>query len=147
MKNLSRLAATTAIVLAVAACSPRTDFSAADGRLATQAGERTQTEIKATGKAGFLVFGPYVALEPGIYRLVVKGTLSGNAKPLATLDVVTDKGARVWMIRPIYVVATADTIATAAFAIDRKVADAEFRLFVHDQTVGAFKGYSLQKID
>lgn len=147
MRALFRVLTTAAVVLAVAGCAQPIDISAADKRLATQVGERGPAEIKSTGKAGHLVFGPYVALEPGIYRLDVKGSLRGPGRPLATLDVASDKGERIWMVRPIYADATADIIATAAFVIDRRVTDAEFRIFVHDQTVGTFKGFSLKKIE
>jgi hypothetical protein len=41
MKTRSRFAAAAAVVLAVAACAPQTEFSAADARLATHAGERS----------------------------------------------------------------------------------------------------------
>lgn len=147
MSLISRVVIAAAIVLAVTGCAQQMDFSPGDARLGTQAGERTKTEIKAAGKAGYLVYGPYVVLEPGIYRLDVKGSLRGPGRPLATLDVASDKGERVWMVRPIYADATADIIATAAFVIDRRVTDAEFRIFLHDQTVGTFKGFSVRKID
>jgi|GEM_PF-1252108 len=144
---LPRLVAACGVAVLLAGCSTQVNFEASDKRLATLVGERGQFEIKATGKAGHLVYGPYVALEPGVYRLVVRGTLRGSAKPLATLDVASDKGERVWMVRPIYEQSPKDVIATAAFVIDRPVTDAEFRLFVHEHTVGTFLGYSLKKIE
>jgi len=148
INTLARLAIVAFLAAVLAGCAPQaTNIPASDDRLHTQAGERGQAEIKATGKAGFLVFGPYIPLEPGTYRLVVKGSLKGAANPIATVDVVSEAGKRVWAVRPVYDSAATDVITAVAFVIDRPVVDAEFRILLAEQTVGTFKGFDLRKIE
>lgn len=145
---LAKLVIVIFLAMALAGCAPPvTSIPASDDRLVTQAGERGEAEIKATGKAGFLVFGPYIPLEPGTYRLTVKGRLEGTANPIATADVVSERGERVWATRPVYYSSDTETITTIAFVIDRAVADAEFRILLPEQTVGTFKGFELKKIE
>ncbi|WMT47189.1 MAG: glycosyltransferase [Acidithiobacillus caldus] len=62
-----------------------------DPRLHTQVGERVGREMRTTGKAGFLLYGPYERLEPGRYRVVLTGE-SEHWSGEEWLDVVCDKG-------------------------------------------------------
>ncbi|MBS3984056.1 MAG: hypothetical protein KGZ66_00395 [Selenomonadales bacterium] len=136
------------LVLSLVGCAPRvTTIPATDARLASLVGERTEGGIRAVGKPGFLVYGPYMPLEVGTYRLTVKGSLEGETSPIAIIDVVSDRGERVWATRPVYANATADVIATLAFIIDRPVTDVEFRVRVAEQVLGTFVSYELVKIE
>jgi hypothetical protein len=126
-----------------------TEFSASNPKIATQGGIRNATgELQASGKAGFLVYGPYIELKPGTYQLAAKGRLAGSATPLATLDVVAEKGQRTLVLKPIYADAQMlpDAITTVMFDVDKLVTDAEFRILVQEQTTGIFKGYELTKL-
>lgn len=105
--------------------------------------------IKTTGQGGFLVFGPYIEMKPGVYRLDVKGYLDGEGQSLGVFDVVSDKGAHTHLSFPIYrEMGAADgrVIAHAYFEIPKKVDDAEFRIVVDPSTKGAFSGYVLTRV-
>lgn len=62
---------------------------AVDTRFGTEVGDRRTREVATTGKQGWLLFGPYVALDPGEYKVTVRGratTLSlGSTRIEATL--------------------------------------------------------------
>ncbi|RDD92241.1 glycosyltransferase [Acidovorax sp. BoFeN1] len=67
-------------------------FWGADSRLGTQVGKRTGRDIVSTGQAGYLLFGPYIPLAAGQYRVVIRGALGKNGASGARMDVVVDKG-------------------------------------------------------
>jgi glycosyltransferase involved in cell wall biosynthesis len=64
-----------------------------DDRWFTRVGRRYRCTMQSTGTAGFLVFGPYLPLAPGHYRLLAYGgfnNLVGNE----WIDVASERGAR-----------------------------------------------------
>ncbi|MEQ5843325.1 Wzt carbohydrate-binding domain-containing protein [Paraburkholderia acidicola] len=70
-------------------------FCGSDDRLFTQVGIRTEQNIVCTGQAGCLIFGPYISLATGHYRVVIRGAVGSGGVASARMDVVTDKGSRV----------------------------------------------------
>lgn len=134
-------------------CSePITEFHASDARFATLVGKKQATQITSTGQAGVLVYGPYVELPAGSYRLVARGTLSaakGAPLPLGALDVAAFKGERVYVSRPLYGEEQAGegNIAAVTFDLPKAVKDAEFRLQVTAAASVVFRGYDLSKVN
>lgn len=125
-------------------------FSASSPSIKTLVGINDGKGVKTTGRAGFLVFGPYIGIKPGVYRLDIHGALDGDVPVLGGFDVVSEKGGRVHTSFPIYRnMASADggVIAHAYFEIQQKVDDAEFRIVVDAGAKGVFKGYALNRID
>jgi hypothetical protein len=43
-------------------------FYGSDRRLGTQVGKRTGKNIESIGEAGYLIFGPYIAMSAGNYK-------------------------------------------------------------------------------
>lgn len=68
-------------------------FKATDARLGTQTGERTDAGIRLRGSAGYGLFGPYIRLAPGAYRVVV--IFSEKASGEAVIDVAANKGTHI----------------------------------------------------
>ena len=143
------------LLLVLGGCGADTSkMSPRDGKLATQTGVVDAESINLKpGQAGYLVYGPYINLEAGTYRLVAKGMLNGGTGTIGTIDVVSDKGKYVWAIRPIYSQGPAigdarnSAITSVAFYLDKPVVDAEFRILITDSTAkGVFTGYELTKI-
>lgn len=136
------------VLSALTGCAPQTQQFAGDNpKLGSQTGVREGGLIKTKDQPGFLVYGPYVALEPGIYRLVAKGNLAGPNKALGAIDVVFGKAENVLAIKPIVTnQATGGNIASLAFEVPQAVTDAEFRIHVDAQTTGSFVAYELTKI-
>lgn len=148
MNKLSILTLCAILFALVAGCgAPVTEFSAADTKLATLVGVREGGVIKANGQPGFLVYGPYAPLEPGVYRLVAKGNLTGSSKALGVIDVIADKGKRILAVKPIVAgQSVAGDIVSLDFEVTQPVTDAEFRINVSAQTMGSFTAYELTKV-
>lgn len=131
---------------------PITEYPASNPKLGTLAGKKEGTQITSTGQAGFLVFGPYVTLAAGSYRLVARGTLKGAegaAQPLGVLDVIAFKGERTYVSRPLYgdEQAGEGNIAAVTFDLPKAVTDAEFRIQVTAPASVVFRGYDLSKLN
>lgn len=136
-------------VLVLAGCAPQVEQFAGDSpKLASLVGVREGNLIKANGQPGFLVYGPYIALKPGVYRLVAKGNLATAYKSLGVIDIVSDKGVTVLAVKPIVTgQAATGNIVSLAFEVTQPVTDAEFRLSITAQTTGSFSSYELTKLD
>ncbi len=63
-----------------------------DESSATEIGVLRDGRLISTGRAGFLKFGPYVAMNEGRYQLVVRG--GGSVRDTAWADVVSEEGRR-----------------------------------------------------
>jgi glycosyltransferase involved in cell wall biosynthesis len=68
-------------------------FWGGDSRLGTQVGKRMGPDIKTTGQAGYLIFGPYISLASGQYHVVIHGTVSDNGLAGAHMDVAIGQGS------------------------------------------------------
>lgn len=68
-------------------------FWGGDHRLHTQVGQRRRCRMRSTGQSGFLVFGPYLPLSAGHYRLRARG---GGKCLLGTeyIDMTSDGGGQ-----------------------------------------------------
>lgn len=143
-----------AVVLAgsLSACTePITEYAASDLRFATLVGKRHGPQINSAGQAGFLVFGPYVELPAGSYRLLARGVLTGAAGaplPLGVLDVAGYKGTRIYVSRPLYgdEQAGEGNIAAVFFDLPKAVTDVEFRIQITAAASAVFRGYDLSKV-
>ena len=148
MRKLNRYVVVFCVAIALSACTPQTEkFLGNNDKLATQVGVREGGIIKANSQPGFLVYGPYVPLEPGVYRLVAKGNLSGPCMALGFIDVVADKGQRILAVKPIVAgQSAAGDIVSLAFEVTQPVTDIEFRINISAQTTGSFAVYELTKV-
>lgn len=137
------------IAFTLSACSPQTwQFLGSNDNLRTQqAGVREGGVIKASGQPGFLVYGPYLPLEPGIYRLIAKGSLSGQSKAMGVIDVTAEAGNRILASKPI-VAGQSDVgdIVSLAFEVTQPIVGVEFRINVGPQCTGSFTAYELTKV-
>jgi glycosyltransferase involved in cell wall biosynthesis len=109
-------------------------YHGSDLRLATQVGTRNGQTISTTFKAGHLIFGPYLTLDPGRYQVSVHGKLGENCQQ-ASVDVVMGKGA--------CVLAKADLrdhgrnllLAEVLVPLDFRCVDFEVRVWVDEKTI------------
>jgi glycosyltransferase involved in cell wall biosynthesis len=69
-------------------------FLGSDQRLNTQVGERLGLAMKTTGKQGHMIFGPYIPLAAGWYRVTLRGALGEKGLGAARMDVVCDQNLR-----------------------------------------------------
>lgn len=63
---------------------------AGDPELGSQVGRLEDGKIIANGEAGFLLYGPYVRLQGGRYKIVIEGSTSRRF----VLDITSEKGSR-----------------------------------------------------
>nr|WP_281720265.1 glycosyltransferase family 1 protein [Nitrosomonas nitrosa] len=69
-------------------------YYGADDRLGTQVGMRKGRDMITTGSAGFLIFGPYIALDAGNYRVSIFGNMR-NSSNSTRIDVTTNQGHQI----------------------------------------------------
>ena len=93
-------------------------FPTDDGRIGNTVGKRVPgSGLVADGRAGWLVFGPYLHLEAGHYEARYEGSVdAGHAGPLH-LDIARDKGATVITAVDLAPAALADPAAGGALAV------------------------------
>ncbi|GGI78811.1 mannosyltransferase A [Polymorphobacter multimanifer] len=97
-----------------------------DQRLFTQVGKRHGYGMHSTGQSGFLIYGPYVALKAGSYRIVVSGNTArwnGNE----TFDVTCDSGTKI-VLHQLLRGKLGDWSANYTLDIDKDISDLEFRI-------------------
>ena len=123
----------------------------------TQVGIRNGNTIVANGAAGFLVYGPYIPLAPGRYRLTAKGELGNEAmSSKASIGILEVTGAIaqsqiasapiVNHIKQQLQNSLSQTIASVDFQLSTLTENIEFRIAVVSQTRGVFMRYELEKL-
>lgn len=125
----------------------RQDFPAVgDDRVLSQVGVRRNGEMVADGRAGFLLYGPYVSLPAGRYRLLFRGLGGNPAAGPDRLDVSVDRGSRQ--------LAASDApslrenqLGSLDFDVpEGGVSDLEVRLQVGDGSTTRVQGYTIQRL-
>ncbi len=67
-------------------------FDGSDSRLQTEVGKRIGNDMVSEGRAGHLIFGPYISLAANHYRVVICGTLGENGLQGARMEVTVNQG-------------------------------------------------------
>ena len=109
-------------------------FWGGDSRLGTQVGKCTGRDIVSTGQAGYLLFGPYIPLDAGQYRVVIRGVLGENGLAGTRMDVVIDKGG---LILGESVLSEPDengNFVALLISLDKPCTDLEVRVWVSNGT-------------
>ena len=109
----------------------------------TQVGVLTPQGLTATGKSGFLFFGPYATMPRGTYNLVLRGNVKVAAD--AVLDVVSEKGANRLLVAELSSGGSGE-LGRWRFTIEKDVSDLEIRLYVGQSDVVTVSEYSLEHI-
>jgi hypothetical protein len=132
--------------------------------LSTLVGEQSSGAISTAGKGGFLVYGPYLSLPAGQYRLQVLGNLNistqGSAdestkstlskltssKPtsIGLLDVSAQFGTKTITSMPLQT--GSSQIAQLDFQLKQDTYDVEFRIQVNADVQGQVTGYRLERL-
>lgn len=111
-----------------------------DARLRTLHGRRHDGALVSTGQAGCLMYGPYLRVSEGRYRMVLYGDVENAAG--AHLDVVSAHGAKVHLEARLADATTGpdaavrdDLLFSGNFVLDCDVEDLEVRVHVGAETV------------
>jgi hypothetical protein len=109
-------------------------LQAGDAHLHTQVGVERDGFIASTGKAGVLLFGPYLPLSTGRYRASLYFASDGPQAPIGRMDIVASQGRKVFAARPIgpgnISAAPPGYRVDLDFDLDQRVRDLELRVFV-----------------
>jgi hypothetical protein len=120
-------------------------YLGSDVRLHTKVGERQGQTMRTTGRAGFLVYGPYAPFNAGTYQVTAKGTAQ-NAVEGCWLDVGCDLGQkRLIKIDLPPANATGAWTATTEFVLDLPVKNIETRVWVPATTDLALLSISIAR--
>jgi hypothetical protein len=100
-----------------------------DERLGSGVGSQSGLQLLTTGKAGWLVYGPYLALPAGHYLIQVIGTLTRPGDPAAYAEVATSVGT---VIHASSTVRMSEDGIIAKFELELAIAvtDLEIRVWV-----------------
>lgn len=66
-----------------------------DPRLRSFAGARAGATIWTTGKEGYLIYGPYLPIKPGLYKVTIKGHVGSIGLNGAWLDIAVSGGKKI----------------------------------------------------
>jgi glycosyltransferase involved in cell wall biosynthesis/ADP-heptose:LPS heptosyltransferase len=109
-------------------------FWGSDNRLGTQVGKRTGHEIVSKGQAGYLIYGLYVALAAGQYRVVIRGALEKNGAVGARMVVACNKGNRILGESVLSEPNDDGCLITLTISLDAPCTDLEVRVWVSENT-------------
>lgn len=125
------------------------DWEAERDSITTQVGKRVSGTVRSTGQSGYLVFGPYVHMKEGKYRLELRGTIHSNDGKVIT-DVVGDKGlsefARFEEL-DLPSLNGSKVLLNREVVLEKAVSDLEVRVWVDKQADIELYGYSLRPIN
>lgn len=103
-----------------------------DDRIGTQVGKRSGNAIHSTKKAGYLIYGPYIPLDAGSYRVEIKGLLGTTGPTGARIDVAVDQGRRILGESLFKDAPTDGSLITLCVSLDSPCTDFEVRVWVDD---------------
>jgi hypothetical protein len=103
--------------------------------------------IVASGQAGFLVFGPYVPIGVGKYKLNIYANFSGPTPELGIFDIIA-QGGKLTYAKQVMINqgSQKEPLLSVEFEVDKPVNDMEFRIQIYSQIEGYFTHYQLSKI-
>lgn len=108
-------------------------FWGADSRLGTQVGKRIGRDMVSGGRAGYLIFGPYIPLAAGEYRVMIHGTVGKSGLANAHMDVAYNKNIHILgesaLSKP-----DDGCLVTLPISLDESCTDLEVRVWVSEKT-------------
>ena len=154
--NLATATATaTTPAAARAARSPRNArrlqaYWATHPRLQTQVGHAVSRSIYTTGKAGFLIFGPYISLPAGYYAVRLLGEIFVQEGIADTyVDIACQKGVNIFCHQALSMAYSAaeGMLCEIVFEIQTYVEDIEVRVFVGNTTDMRLDAIQIEEVD
>jgi len=120
-------------------------FDGSSRQLKTQVGRIAGRSIVSTGVQGHLVFGPYLALASGRYRLIMRGAYSVPAGSTAHLDVCVARGAQI-LTRMDFFGNAESQIVDILISLSRGCRDLETRVTVDNGTEFRIDQLEIQRV-
>ena len=101
-----------------------------DGRFGTEIGQRSGRAMASTGKAGYLVFGPYLTLNAGRYLVNIFGNLVPIESELIRVEVARQGGSEILSSRQLGRALDGHHIASLEITIATDCSDFEARVWI-----------------
>ena len=114
----------------------------------TQVGVNENGSITSTGAQGYLLYGPYMELEPGTYRLRMRGELlEGSFNQFSYLDIAYQQGTQeILRHNDLSQYLDGNQFAVDfSFTIEEVTPGCEFRLFVNEGVILRIDSSTIQK--
>ncbi len=122
----------------ISLCSIKTTteyhFRADDSRLFTEVGVLVDNAMVSTGKAGYLIFGPYIALVAGQYQVVIHCKVGERGLAGACMDIVADGGNCVFARCTFDMPENDGLFLVSPILLNKFCSDLEIRVWVTDKT-------------
>lgn len=123
-----------------------------DPRLSAQVGRRLGRCVQSAGEAGFLMFGPYLALPTGRYRITLFGSAAPSPDGIGYMDVAVRKGAMKLVELPIRATVPANgpgesTLVEAEVELDQPCDDLEVRLWAAAHADMVLRGMEIKPLN
>lgn len=109
-------------------------FLGSDPRICTQVGYREGQSLYTTGVAGYILYGPYIPLEPGCYCVVIHGSCGAESLADARMDVAIDKGNITLVESALNETDSNGCLAVVPISLDQPCTDFEVRIWVSELT-------------
>jgi Wzt C-terminal domain len=109
-------------------------FQGDDDRIFNEVGLRLGNDVVCNGQEGYLIFGPYISLTAGRYRLKLRGMLNDGRLAGAHMDVVSEKGTRVIAKCQLGEPDEEGCFVELPMSLDSACTDLEVRVWVSDGT-------------
>jgi MFS family permease len=124
-------------------CLRRTDFFSSTP---SQVGIVQDNKLRSSGDAGLLHFGPYIPMEAGHYKLIVRG--KGSITPSAWVDVVSSKGTIEYGKFALQsTIHDSGVLAEGQIQLDAPAKDIEIRIYVSAEDDVTLEGYELVPVE
>ena len=127
-------------------------YSTDEPTIGSEVGERRLGAGTSTsGRAGWLLFGPYVALPAGHYRVELQGYAEADNAGAVHVDIARDKGATVVAAMELDAAQLADAASedgwiVLPFTLAEPASDIEVRLRVADTSRLSVSGYVIRAL-
>jgi hypothetical protein len=109
-------------------------FWASDSCLHTKVGKRIEGGMVSEGRAGLLIFGPYIPLAAGQYRVKIHGSIGENGLHGAKMDVVVNKGNHILGESALWGPDDDGCLVMRTISLDEPCTDLEIRVWVSRNT-------------
>jgi hypothetical protein len=105
-----------------------------DERLRTEVGSLQGNFIRSVNKAGYLIFGPYVALAAGDYRVTIYGEVGAGGLGTARMDVALSGGGNILGEAALTDQNNESQLISLPFSLDEFCHDLEIRVWVDEES-------------
>ncbi|MET3119259.1 hypothetical protein AAKU64_003498 [Undibacterium sp. GrIS 1.8] len=120
-------------------------FMADDNRLRTQIGSIVDNFICSTNRAGYLIFGPYVAIAAGQYQVNIYGKVGAAGLTGAHMDVAINKGANIIVGAALLGQNEESKLISIVFTLNNFCTDLEIRVWVDSESDLSISSIDIQR--